>query len=472
MTSFCHQDCASIAHSVSQDRATSETYTVRLHEPDDAGRQSYPDLIYGNIKRLTMLGPSLRQNPEGAVDATGTILVKSDGTPTYHFANVIDDHLMEITHVIRGTEWMASTPLHYNIYRAFGWEPPKFAHVGLLVDENQAKLSKRNQDLALDVASMREDHEVLPEVLNNFLALLGWSNPQSRDTMNMNELIQNFDLKFTRGNAMVKMEKLWYLQNQHIARHLKKDQGDEDFTSAKRRSGYSTAPAKNLQGILENINLMVRNTYPDFVVPSHYSSRENYLADIFKADKRLYSGAPGWVKRNSFFFHFDASQIPPPQETYNKAQTLKFAALQHFFHEYFSTHTSNDEPTIHNALVRQTCLAVLNIEALYPLDQPAETVPPDFCYFEAVMPDETPDVETVARAICADGTEDEVQGLIRRQKVYNTGAMKYARERLACGQPGPSISVMMAILGHEECCKRFGVEVHPKVAEQAQAEES
>lgn len=221
VTSGCYQNCSSLSSEVSRQRARSgvEAFTVRLLEPADAQKRVYSDLVYGKIQRLkrSPVAPQTTSEDGIGADAADTVLMKSDGTPTYHFANVVDDHLMQITHVIRGLEWMASTPLHYNIYSAFGWEPPQFAHVGLLVDQNQAKLSKRNLDLALDVASMRDEHGVLPYTLNNFLALLGWSNPTENDVMDIEALIRNFDLKFTKGNTMVRMEKLWYLQKQHVA---------------------------------------------------------------------------------------------------------------------------------------------------------------------------------------------------------------------------------------------------------------
>ena len=141
------------------------------------------------------------------------ILLKRDGTPTYHLANVVDDHSMEITHVIRGTEWMPSTALHVALYNAFGWTPPEFAHVGLLTDQEHNKLSKRNFDT--DVKALREKDGILSEALINFLALLGWRNPQQNDVMNLQGLTETFDLKFTRGNTIVTLAKLWYLQKHH-----------------------------------------------------------------------------------------------------------------------------------------------------------------------------------------------------------------------------------------------------------------
>jgi len=100
------------------------------------------------------------------------VLLKSDGLPTYHLANVVDDHLMKITHVIRGNEWFISTWKHISLYEAFGWTPPKFAHIGLLLDAQGKKLSKR--DKAFGLGELRDT--ILPETMVNFLALLGWQH--------------------------------------------------------------------------------------------------------------------------------------------------------------------------------------------------------------------------------------------------------------------------------------------------------
>lgn len=116
------------------------------------------DLVYGSFKS------KLREND--------FILRKTDGFPTYHFANVVDDHAMEITHVIRGAEWLVSTPKHVELYKALQWEPPAFAHVGLLVDAKRQKLSKRA--LGANLSSYRQE-KIIPAALLNFAALLGWS---------------------------------------------------------------------------------------------------------------------------------------------------------------------------------------------------------------------------------------------------------------------------------------------------------
>lgn len=122
------------------------------------------DLVYGAFKRKL---------PEADF-----ILRKRDGFPTYHFANVVDDHAMRITHVVRGAEWLVSTPKHVELYKALEWEPPAFAHVGLLVDPKRQKLSKRN--LGMDLSFYKNDH-ILPSALLNFAALLGWSPGMVQD---------------------------------------------------------------------------------------------------------------------------------------------------------------------------------------------------------------------------------------------------------------------------------------------------
>jgi len=173
--------CTSIPSAESEDRASrGEAHVIRLKVPD-----AYPefnDIVYGLVGRETAPQRHVGDSWEDP------ILLKSDGLPTYNLANVVDDHHMQITHVVRGTEWMAMTPKHLAMYEAFGWQPPQFAHVGLLTGIDGAKLSKRTG--STDVRSFREQG-VLPEALVNFVALLGWSNRKSSDVMSLKELEKN-----------------------------------------------------------------------------------------------------------------------------------------------------------------------------------------------------------------------------------------------------------------------------------------
>lgn len=193
--------------------ANGDKHVIRFHVPKEYPK--YNDLVYGKT------GHGNAKNNQHMYDEPvfdDPILIKSDGFPTYHFANVVDDQLMQITHVIRGSEWMSSTPLHIALYDAFGWTPPQYGHVPLLVDANRQKLSKRNFDS--DVSSFRDKQGIFPETLTNFAALLGWSHQQKSDIMDLSELERVFDLKITKGNTIVAFEKLIFLQEQHARRRV------------------------------------------------------------------------------------------------------------------------------------------------------------------------------------------------------------------------------------------------------------
>ncbi len=142
------------------------------------------------------------------------VLLKSDGFPTYHLANIVDDHLMQITHVIRGEEWLPSTPKHVLLYEAFGWEPPKFAHLPLLLNADRSKLSKRQGDVAVEDY---RDNGYLPEALVNFLALMGWNPSATEELFSIDELIRQFDLeRVNKAGAVFNREKLDWMNAEYI----------------------------------------------------------------------------------------------------------------------------------------------------------------------------------------------------------------------------------------------------------------
>ncbi len=144
------------------------------------------------------------------------VLIKSDGYPTYHLANVVDDHLMEITHVIRGEEWLSSTPKHIILYDYFGWDKPIFAHLPLLLNSDKSKLSKRQGDVAVE--DYREKG-YLKEALINFVALLGWNYGDDKEVYEMDELIQKFSLeRVHKAGAVFNLEKLNWLNFEHLRR--------------------------------------------------------------------------------------------------------------------------------------------------------------------------------------------------------------------------------------------------------------
>lgn len=202
------RNCEHICKSEATARANAgEAHVVRLKTPS-----VYPtveDIVYGSVKFHHNATPS-------SINYDDPILMKSDGFPTYHFANVVDDHLMQITHVIRGEEWLPSTPKHLALYAAFGWTPPEFAHVPLLASPSGAKLSKRHGDVTVEDYRRRG---FLPEALLNYLALMGWNAKVDNEVMTLQDMIDRFDLgDITKGASIVTPEKLSFLQKQHFIR--------------------------------------------------------------------------------------------------------------------------------------------------------------------------------------------------------------------------------------------------------------
>ena len=144
------------------------------------------------------------------------VLLKSDGYPTYHLANVVDDHAMEISHVIRAEEWISSTPRHLLLYRAFGFEPPQFIHHPMILGPDRAKLSKRHG--AVSIIDYREQG-YLPETMFNFLALIGWSLDDKTEILSRQELIDNFSLeRIGRAGAIFNRDKLDWMNGVYIRR--------------------------------------------------------------------------------------------------------------------------------------------------------------------------------------------------------------------------------------------------------------
>lgn len=142
------------------------------------------------------------------------ILMKSDGYPTYHLASVVDDHHMNITHIIRGEEWLSSVPKHLVMYNYFGWEVPKMIHLPLLLNKDRSKLSKRQNDVAVEDY---RGHGYQPEALNNFVALLGWSPGDDREFFNMEGLLEAFSIeRLNKSGAVFEVDKLNWLNKKHI----------------------------------------------------------------------------------------------------------------------------------------------------------------------------------------------------------------------------------------------------------------
>lgn len=180
-------------------------HVIRLKVPKDE-LIVFEDIVRGKVKFASQ-----------TID--DQILLKSDHFPTYHLANVVDDHLMEITHVIRGEEWLPSTPKHILLYRAFGWEAPSFSHLPLLLNEDRSKLSKRQGHVAV------EDYikdGFAKEELINFVAFLGWNPGGTREIYSLEELVEVFDLnKVQKAGAIFNLDKLNWFKGVWRQRSLK-----------------------------------------------------------------------------------------------------------------------------------------------------------------------------------------------------------------------------------------------------------
>lgn len=176
-----------------------EVAVIRLKVPE--GETVVEDEIMGTVKFNN-------------AEVDDQVLVKSDGFPTYHLAVVVDDHLMEITHMLRGQEWLSSTPKQILLYEMLGWDAPKIAHVPLLLNPDKTKLSKRQGDVAVEDYLRRG---YLPEALINFVATLGFNPTADREIYTVEELIELFDLsKVKKSGAVMNMEKLDWMNNQYI----------------------------------------------------------------------------------------------------------------------------------------------------------------------------------------------------------------------------------------------------------------
>jgi glutamyl-tRNA synthetase len=147
-------------------------------------------------------------------DIDDQVLIKSDGFPTYHLANVVDDHEMEVTHVIRGEEWLPSTPKHLWLYEAFGWTPPQFAHLSLLLNPDRSKLSKRQGDVAAEDYVKKG---YLKEAMLNFIAFLGWNPGTEEEFFTLDQLVDRFSFdRVQKAGAVFSLEKLDFLNGHYI----------------------------------------------------------------------------------------------------------------------------------------------------------------------------------------------------------------------------------------------------------------
>jgi glutamyl-tRNA synthetase len=208
-----------------RESGTSSGYDRRCRDLSPAERESRAREGVAPVVRLKVPlegSTSFEDRLLGTIGTTNTdispdpVLLKSDGFPTYHLANVVDDHLMEITDILRAQEWLPSTPLHVLLYRALGWEPPRYCHLPMVLGSDGQKLSKRHG--ATRVVEFREKG-YLPEAIVNYIALLGWSLDDSREFFSLGELEGLFSLdRLNKASAIFDYKKLDWFNGQYLRR--------------------------------------------------------------------------------------------------------------------------------------------------------------------------------------------------------------------------------------------------------------
>ena len=185
---------------IDKNLAEGKPYVIRQNNPNE-GTTTFHDEIYGDIS-------------VDNAELDDMILIKSDGYPTYNFANVIDDHLMGITHVVRGNEYLSSSPKYNRLYEAFGWEVPVYVHCPLITDEDHKKLSKRSGHSSYEDLL---EQGFVSEAIVNFVALLGWSPEDNQEIMSLDELIKKFDYRhMSKSPAVFDFTKLKWMNGEYI----------------------------------------------------------------------------------------------------------------------------------------------------------------------------------------------------------------------------------------------------------------
>jgi glutamyl-tRNA synthetase len=289
--------------------AAGEPYVVRLAVPA-GGATTFEDELRGEIS----ISNSEIRDP---------VLLKSDGYPTYHLANVVDDRLMEVSHVVRAEEWVTSTPIHVLLYRAFDWPLPVFAHLPLLrnPDQNKTKISKRKLDTSVD--SYRAQG-IVPEALLNFLGNMSWSMPDGREFFSVAEMTRAFSLeRVSLGGPVFDLKKLRHFNAKYLRELLPLDEVARRAAPLLRAAGYSWSDEDYLLDVIDLLQPRVE-TLVDFVEQSGYFFEEEIDYDE-EARKRLAAGQSyleDLERRLSMLEFFDYDSIDELIHDYVQEQSV------------------------------------------------------------------------------------------------------------------------------------------------------
>ncbi|KAI1454966.1 hypothetical protein F4805DRAFT_295037 [Annulohypoxylon moriforme] len=396
------------------------------------------DLVYGK---------AINSKPEDDF-----IIIKQDGYPTYHFANVIDDHRMGITHVIRGAEWLISTPNHIALYQAFDWNMPRFAHVGLLTNKQGQKLSKRHGDV--EITSWR-DRGYLPITLLNYVLFLGWSTGKGVEgqsqIMSLEEMVQKFNLNFTKGNIIVN-QKYEFLQKGHLQRLL--SQNPQDFCDAvepevlaeiaeyeDRRKDPRLEPDQIPAQLGRIISCARAPPFTSDIVS------KSYIRKVLLADATNYKTVQPFVERIRYLIW----EVPLPVYVETYKESIAHRALHFVDRENSST---NNNPTIpeltENTRVTISILTEKLLEHLNAIEEAQWTV-------DGIQAATKPFLQSIfSVAETETGPDGGKQAEIQPWGWY------LLRWALVGMKSGPSLVTSMELMGRTDTIKR--IEVALKVA--------
>lgn len=290
-------------------------YVIRLNVPENR-EVLFHDMIRGEVRVNTN-------------DIDDQILLKSDGFPTYHLANVVDDYTMKISHVIRGEEWLPSTPKHVLLYTFFGWEIPQFAHLPLLLNHDKSKLSKRQGSVAVEDF---RDKGYLRDAFVNFIALLGWNPTSDREIYTMNELIELFILeKVNKGGAVFDTAKLDWMQQQYL-----KDLPAETLGAMLEielfKQGHKISDSSKMAAIAHLFRERVIFVseipiYADYMFTDDYIIDDEYLAQHWNSETLKLINPLIEIYRNAVDFSHD--ELASVTKGYAKTSNKKMGEIIH-----------------------------------------------------------------------------------------------------------------------------------------------
>lgn len=275
--------------------AAGEAHVIRMKMPQE-GETVFNDLIRGEVKFKNEL-----------VD--DQVIIKSDGFPTYHLAVVVDDHEMKITHVVRGEEWLPSTPKHLQLYKYFGWEAPEFAHLPLLLNADKSKLSKRQGDVAVEDYIKKG---YLPEAMVNFVAFLGWNPGTEQEIFTLAELVKEFKVeKINKSGAVFNLEKLDWFNQQYIKKLSDQELiergwewfeqaglGKEDKKFLAKAAGLERERVVTLSELPEAIKFMVQLPDYDGSLLVWKKSTAAEVKKILPESMKFLNSITNWTKEN------------------------------------------------------------------------------------------------------------------------------------------------------------------------------